>query len=119
MEKQPKHQFTGLKSLENLKDIYRQTYLELEAGDIVELSHFQNFDMDWNQLINSGTFEAIHNLGEDRKLRYTCQLENSTEARDLFNQISERTDEDSSRIISELLRQTAKIIAVDISKQNN
>ncbi|RRD32308.1 hypothetical protein EII38_00825 [Streptococcus minor] len=116
MEKQPKHQFTGLKSLENLKDIYLQTYLELEAGDIVELSHFQNFDMDWNQLINSGTFEATHNLGEDRKLRYTCQLENSTEARYLFNQISERTDEDLSRIISEFLKHTTKIIAVTVDE---
>ncbi|HEL0004421.1 hypothetical protein [Streptococcus equi] len=116
MEKQPKHQFTGLKSLENLKDIYRQIYLELEAGDIVELSHFQNFDMDWNQLINSGTFEAIHNLGEDGMLRYTCQLENSTEARELLNQISERTDEDSSQIISELLKQTTKIIAVTVDE---
>ena len=47
MEKLKQAPFAGLKSAERLRDIYRKTYLELEAGDRIKLSRFNNFKVDW------------------------------------------------------------------------
>ena len=46
MEKLKQTQFDGLKSVERLQDIYRQAYLELEVGDRIKLSRFNNFKVD-------------------------------------------------------------------------
>ena len=46
--------FAGLKSAERALDIYRQVYLELEAGDRIKLSHFNNFEVDWRQVEEEG-----------------------------------------------------------------
>lgn len=50
MEKLKGTPFVGLRSTEQLRNIYRQTYRELEAGDRIILSHFDNFKAGWRQV---------------------------------------------------------------------
>ncbi|HFI0029979.1 TPA: hypothetical protein ACGO2A_001144 [Streptococcus suis] len=50
MEKLKQPPFVELKSVERLQDIYRQAYPELEAGDRIKLSRFNNFKVDWRQI---------------------------------------------------------------------
>lgn len=114
MEKQPKVPFAKLDSSEDMKRIYRETYLECGAGDGVNLTYFRNFEMDWNEVVDGEAFRVFHTLGEGKTLRYTCRLENQAEAKNLFNQISERTNENSSAVIRKLEAQRATIVAVDI-----
>lgn len=114
MEKQSKVPFAKLDLLEDMKRIYRETYLEFEADDVVDLTYFRNFEMDWKQAIEEETFNVFHALEGNKTLRYTCRLENQAETQNLFNQISGRTNEDSSEVIRKLEAQRATIVAADI-----
>ena len=61
---------TELKNTERLNDIYRQACLELEVGDRIKLSHFDNFKVNWRQVEEEKTFEAFKDLDDDKVLRY-------------------------------------------------
>ena len=50
MEKIKQARITELKNTERLNDIYRQACLELEVGDRIKLSRFDNFKVDWRQV---------------------------------------------------------------------
>ena len=115
MEKLKQAPFAGLKSAERLRDIYRQTYLELEAGDRIKLSRFNNFKVDWRQGEEEETFKAFHDLDGNKFLRYTCQLEAPDEVKALINKI-EQTDL-SSDCTKGLMAQTVEILATDILEE--
>ncbi|WP_304948822.1 hypothetical protein [Streptococcus sinensis] len=89
MEKLKRPPFAGLKSAERLQDIYRQAYLELKAGNRIKLSRFNNFKVNWKQVDEEETFEAFHNLDDDKVLRYTCQLEAPNEVKALMDKIEQ------------------------------
>lgn len=89
MEKLKQAPFAGLKSAERLKDTYRHAYLELEAGDRIKLSRFNNFKVDWRQVEENETFEAFHSLDADKVLRFTCQLEAPKEGQALLDKIEQ------------------------------
>ncbi|MBZ2067368.1 hypothetical protein K1I94_10780 [Streptococcus sanguinis] len=112
MEKLKQARFTGLKSAERLQDIYRQTYLELEVGDRIKLSHFNNFEVDWRQVEEEKNIEAFHDLDDDKVLRHTCQLEAPDEVKALLDKIEQT--EFSSNYTQELMEQTIEILATDI-----
>ena len=112
MEKLKQAPFAGLKSAERLQDTYRQAYLELEAGDRIKLSRFNNFKVDWKQVEENETFEAFHNLDSDKVLRYTCQLEAPDEVQALLDKIEQA--EFSADYSKELMNQTVEILAIDI-----
>ncbi|HEL0238644.1 TPA: hypothetical protein TVQ98_001697 [Streptococcus equi subsp. zooepidemicus] len=50
MEKIKQAPIDELKNTERLNDIYRQACLELEVGDRIKLSRFDNFKVDWRQV---------------------------------------------------------------------
>lgn len=75
MEKIKQAPIDELRNTERLNDIYRQACLELEVGDRIKLSRFDNFKVDWRQVEEEKTFEAFHDLNDDKVLRYTYQLE--------------------------------------------
>lgn len=112
MEKLKQARFTGLKSAERLQDIYHQTYLELEVGERIKLSHFNNFEVHWRQVQEEKTIEAFHDLDDDKVLRYTCQLEPPDEVKALLGKIEQT--EFSSNYTQELMEQTIEILATDI-----
>lgn len=112
MEKLKQSPFAGLKSAERLQEIYRQTYLELEAGDRVELLRFDNFKVDWSQVEEEETFEVFYDLGDNKVLRYTCQLETPDEVKALLNKIEQT--EFSANYTKELMAQTIEILSTDI-----
>jgi hypothetical protein len=115
MEKLKQAPFAGLKSAERLRDIYRQTYLELEAGDRIKLSRFNNFKVDWRQVEEEETFEAFHDLDDDKVLRYTCQLEAPDKVKTLLEKIEQvELSTDSTK---ELMAQTVEILATDILEE--
>ncbi|SDB24002.1 hypothetical protein SAMN02910293_01210 [Streptococcus henryi] len=89
MEKPKQPPFNGLKSTERLRDIYRQAYLELEAGDRIKLSRFDNFKVDWRQVEEEETFEAFLDLNDGKVLRYICQLEAPDEVKTLLDKIEQ------------------------------
>lgn len=112
MENLKQPPFDGLNSAEQLRDIYHQAYLELEAGDRIKLSRFDNFKVDWRQVDKEETFEAFLDLNDDKVLRYTCQLEAPDEVKTLLDKI-EHT-EFSSDYTKELMAQTVEILATYI-----
>lgn len=112
MEKLKQTLFAELKSAERLKDIYRQAYLELEAGDRIKLSRFNNFEVDWRQIEENETFEAFHDLDADKVLKFTCQLEAPNEVQALLDKIEQA--EFSADYTQELMNQTVEILAIDI-----
>ena len=115
MEKLKQAPFAGLKSAERLRDIYRQTYLELEAGDRIKLSRFNNFKVDWRQVEEEETFEAFHDLDDNKFLRYTCQLEAPDKVKTLLEKIEQvELSTDSTK---ELMAQTVEILATDILEE--
>ena len=115
MEKLKHAPFAVLKSAERLRDIYRQTYLELEAGDRIKLSRFNNFKVDWRQVEEEETFEAFHDLDDDKVLRYTCQLEAPDKVKTLLEKIEQvELSTDSTK---ELMAQTVEILATDILEE--
>ena len=115
MEKLKQAPFAGLKSAERLRDIYRKTYLELEAGDRIKLSRFNNFKVDWWQVEEEETFEAFHDLDDDKVLRYTCQLEAPDKVKTLLEKIEQvELSTDSTK---ELMAQTVEILATDILEE--
>lgn len=112
MEKLKQPPFAGLKSAEQALDTYRQIYLELEAGDRIKLSRFNNFEADWRQVEEEKTFEAFYDLGDKKMLRYTCQLEAQDEVKALLDKIEQV--EFSAEYTQKLMAQTVEILAVDI-----
>lgn len=112
MEKLKQPPFAGLKSAEQALDTYRQIYLELEAGDRIKLSRFNNFEVDWRQVEEEKTFEAFYDLGDKKMLRYTCQLEAQDEVKALLDKIEQV--EFSAEYTQKLMAQTVEILAVDI-----
>ncbi|HEL2406397.1 hypothetical protein [Streptococcus suis] len=112
MEKLKQPPFAGLKSAERALDIYRQVYLELEAGDRIKLSRFNNFEADWKQVEEEETFEAFYDLGDNKVLRYTCQFETPDKVKALLDKIEQA--EFSDRYTQKLMAQTVEILAVDI-----
>lgn len=115
MERLKQPPFTRLKSAERLQDTYRQAYLELEAGDRIKLSRFNNFEVDWRQVEENETFEAFYNLDNDRVLRYTCQFEAPGEVKALLDIIEQA--EFSADYTQKLMVQTVEILATDILKR--
>ena len=67
MEKIKQARITELKNTERLNDIYRQACLELEVGDRIKLSRFDNFKVDWRQVEEEKTFEAFHDLSDEEE----------------------------------------------------
>ena len=67
MEKIKQARITELKNTERLNDIYRQAYLELEVGDRIKLSRFDNFKVDWRQVEEEKTFESFHDLNDEEE----------------------------------------------------
>ena len=115
MEKLKQAPFAGLKSAERLRDIYRQTYLELEAGDRINLSRFNNFKVDRRQVKEEEIFEAFHDLDDNKFLRYTCQLEAPDKVKTLLEKIEQvELSTDSTK---ELMAQTVEILATDILEE--
>ncbi|HEL1351930.1 TPA: hypothetical protein TVS08_001282 [Streptococcus equi subsp. zooepidemicus] len=112
MEKIKQAPITELKNTEQLNDIYRQACLELEVGDRIKLSCFDNFKVDWKQVEEEKTFEVFHDLNDNKVLRYTCQLEAPDEVKALLDKIEQA--EFSVDYIRDLMAQTVEILATDI-----
>ena len=67
MEKIKQARITELKNTERINDIYRQACLELEVGDRIKLSRFDNFKVDWRQVEEEKTFESFHDLNDEEE----------------------------------------------------
>ena len=67
MEKIKQARITELKNTERLNDIYRQACLELEVGDRIKLSRFDNFKVDWRQVEEEKAFESFHDLNDEEE----------------------------------------------------
>ncbi|HEL0003286.1 TPA: hypothetical protein TT917_000307 [Streptococcus equi subsp. zooepidemicus] len=111
MEKLKQPPFAGLKSAERALNIYRQVYLELEAGDRIKLSRFNNFEVDWRRVEEEETFEVFYGLSDNKVLRYTCQLEAPDEVKELMDKIEQA--EFSADYTQKLMAQTVEILAVN------
>ena len=74
MEKIKQARITELKNTERLNDIYRQACLELEVGDRIKLSRFDNFKVDWRQVEEEKTFESFHDLNDEEEQGQTQSL---------------------------------------------
>lgn len=116
MEKLKQPPFAGLKSAERALDIYRRVYLELEAGDRIKLSRFDNFEVDWRQVEEEETFEAFYGLSDNKVLRYTCQLETPDEVKTLLDKIEQT--EFSDDYTQKLMDQAVEILATDILEKS-
>ncbi|WP_156019713.1 hypothetical protein [Streptococcus ruminantium] len=68
--------------------------------------------MDWRQVEEEKTFDAFYDLGDNKVLRYTCQLEAPDEVKALLDKIEQA--ESSVDYIRELMAQTVEILATDI-----
>lgn len=116
MEKLKQPPFAGLKSAERALDIYRQVYLELEAGDRIKLSHFNNFEVDWRQVEEEETFEVFCGLNDNKMLRCTCQLEAPDEVKTMLDKIEQA--EFSDDYTQKLMDQVVEILATDILEKS-
>ena len=112
MEKLKQPLFAELKSANKLNEVYRQACLELEAGDRIKLSRFNNFKVDWRQVEEEETFEAFHDLEDNKVLRYTCQLEAPDDVKALLDKIEQA--EFSVAYTQKLMTQTVEILATNI-----
>ncbi|HFI0076874.1 TPA: hypothetical protein ACGOY5_000696 [Streptococcus suis] len=65
-----------LNAYENLAEVFRKTYLEMEVGESVEIGRLAPLDVDYQALIEKGVFTATYQMVENKTLTYTFRCLN-------------------------------------------
>ncbi|HFI0645144.1 TPA: hypothetical protein ACGO4K_000939 [Streptococcus suis] len=73
--------------VQKLKEIYRQTYLEHQTGDVVDFVDFNNFTVDYELAFSGEKFEAVHGLEDDRVLKYVCRFQDFETSKELYDSL--------------------------------
>ncbi|MFA9413982.1 hypothetical protein ACERC8_05055 [Streptococcus sp. E29BA] len=62
-----------LNAFEELAEVFRKTYLEMEVGEEVEIGKLAPLEVDYKALIEEGIFTATYQMAEDKTLTYTFE----------------------------------------------
>lgn len=76
-------------AFEKVQEIYRQTYLELEIGDVVEFDRFSNFDLNYENIFEEENFKVRGKLNGEQTLEYSCQFKDFETAHNLYCQLDD------------------------------
>lgn len=95
---------------EKAQEVYHQTYLKLEIGDMVEFGKFSNFDLDYEDIFKEEKFKTQHKLIDGQTLEYTCQFKDFETAQDLYRQLDNADDFNFRILLSHLNEQEVEII---------
>ena len=97
-------------AFEKAQEIYRQTYLELKIGDMVEFGKFSNFDLNYEDIFKEENFRVQHKLSGEQTLEYTCQFKDFETAQDLYRQLDDADAFNFRILLSSLNEQEVEII---------
>ncbi|MBO4126106.1 hypothetical protein [Streptococcus suis] len=75
--------------VQKLKEIYRQTYLEHQVGDVVEFVDFGNFRFRYEEAFSGSPFEVFHPLEDGATLKYDCRFQDFETAKALYESLDD------------------------------
>lgn len=102
-------------NFKKVQEIYRQTYLEFEIGDVVEFGRFSNFDLDYEDIFKDKNFKVQHKLSGEQTLEYTCQFKDFETAHNLYHQLDDADDFNFRILLNHLNEQEVEIVGRTIN----